>query len=298
LLTILRPPHLHQRANRLESAEVFPHHSGDGLAESEDKAMSDRQPWSVRGVSKEARAKAARAAHHKHMTIGEWLSQTIIAAANKDLGKDGAAAENASLPATQDRTGKLAGALGALVTHLEKGGGGGNQALTQKIDRTEAVLTGRMEQIAAAMYGVMQTVEKQGARDIGPDPQQQAMAVEQARIAEQLAEMTSAEARRQEQMGAIADALTMLAGKVEASPLPTQPVPEPVITRPGSTTSDSFEYVGSSTMKPTPRHHDPHAEEAARQIREAAESPPSMPDKEDNEPRRRGLFGRLRRRKD
>ena len=173
-----------------------------------------------------------------------------------------------------------------------------------------------MEQIAAAMYGVMQTVEKQGARDIGPDPQQQAMAAEQARIAEQLAEMASAEARRQEQMGAIADALTMLASKVEAGPVPTQPepepastpppvpdpepepVPEPVITRPGSTTSDSFEYVGSSTVKPTPRHHGPRAEEVARQIREAAESPPSMPDEENNEPRRRGLFGRLRRRKD
>jgi len=317
--------------------------------------VNDRQPWSVRGVAKEARVKAARAAHRRNMTIGEWVTRTVIEAANRDLGEESAqGGESAGLPATRDRTGELAGALGALVNHLETTGGG-NQALVQRMDRTEAALTGRMEQIAAAMYGVMQTVEKRAERDIVPDPQQEAMAAEQARIAAELEAMSTAEARRQEQMGAIADALTMLATKVEAgtqAPRPEPAAPEPSAPEPAApelaapepaapepertaaepkpeqagpgtgpapaaaqsgetmgggsqrqepslareTAADSFQYVGASTVKPTPRHHDPRAEEVAQQIREAAEAPPTMPADEDDEPRREGLFARILRR--
>jgi hypothetical protein len=346
----------------VESKGFFPHDAGDGTVIFEGGALSDRQPWSVRGVDREARDKAARAAHERHMTIGEWLSEAVIKTANHDLGIV-SAENNTNLPAKQDRTPELANALGSLVTHLEKSGGGGSELAT-RIDRTEAVLTGRMEQIAAAMYGVMQTVEKNSARTVEHDPRQQAIAEEQARIAEQIAMMSSAEERRQEQMVAIAEALTMLATKVDTAPVQpaaapvSEPLPQPVaepepqpapvvpdvaghagpvaetsapstwpdddeepltvglepldpepepqlrveprLERDAPAGTDSFRYA-NDTVRPhqtaepqaMPRHHDPRAEEVARQIREAATAPPSMPDDNDDEPRRPGLLGRL-----
>lgn len=52
--------------------------------------MSDKPatpaPWSVRGVSAEARAKAAKAARRRRMTIGEWVDSALIGAANEELG--------------------------------------------------------------------------------------------------------------------------------------------------------------------------------------------------------------------
>jgi hypothetical protein len=62
--------------------------------------MKDRQPWSVRGVTREARAKAARAASQQHQTIGEWVTQTLIAAADRDLGLASDAPAPADAPAT------------------------------------------------------------------------------------------------------------------------------------------------------------------------------------------------------
>ena len=146
----------------------------------------DRQPWSVRGVTGEARARAARAAHRRRMTIGEWVTETILRAAARDLGEtDEAPAPEAGLPAVQagpDRA--LAGALGALVQHLENDRGAGMAEVARRVERTEAVLTGRMEQIAAAMYGVMQTVERSAMTTVEhDDSSDEAMAAEQARLA-------------------------------------------------------------------------------------------------------------------
>ncbi|MBC6440563.1 MAG: hypothetical protein GDA49_09205 [Rhodospirillales bacterium] len=185
--------------------------------------MNDRQPWSVRGVDREARDLAVRAAHERRMTIGEWLSETVIEAARRDLDELAAEAGSSGLPAKQDRTGELAGALGALVNHLEKSGGLPGE-LANRIGRTEAVLTGRMEQIAAAMYGVMQTVEKQGTRTVDGDDG--ALAEQQARMAEQISAIAEAEQRRDQQMGAIAEALTMLATKGETPQAPAPATPE------------------------------------------------------------------------
>jgi hypothetical protein len=269
------------------------------------------------------------------MTIGEWLTETVIRAADRDLGEAEPDTGQANLPATTDRTPELAGALGALVQHLEKGGNEG--ALATRIDRTEAVLTGRMEQIAAAMYGVMQTVERNAAKPVEIDHRAQAIAEEQARLAEQMAAMASAEGRRQEQMGAIAEALTMLATKVEAprpepkpepaavapapaaepepvaaaavQPAPEQHAPEPpepivkteafntfTPQEPAVQPESQPQQIGGTVkprqMQATPRHTDPRAEEVAAQIRQSAMQPPSMPEDED-EPRRKGLLGRL-----
>ncbi len=197
----------------------------------------ERQPWSVRGVTGEARARAARAAHRRRMTIGEWVTETILKAAARDLGEtDEAPAPEAGLPAVQAAPDKaLAGALGALVQHLENDRGAGMAEVARRVERTEAVLTGRMEQIAAAMYGVMQTVERRAMTTVEheEDPRESAMAAEQARLAEQVARLAGQENRRQDQMAAIAEALTLLAGKVDAAGQPVvQPEPEPAQVEP------------------------------------------------------------------
>ncbi len=75
---------------------------------------------------------------------------------------------------------------------------------------------------------------------------------------------------------------------------PQEPAAQP---EPASEFSTPPAQVGG-TVKPrqmqatTPRHTDPRAEEVAAQIRQSALQPPSMPEDED-EPRRRGLLGRL-----
>ena len=91
---------------------------------------------------------------------------------------------------------------------------------------------------------------------------------------------------------------------VGLEPLDPEPEPqlrvEPRLERDAPAGTDSFRYA-NDTVRPhqtaepqaMPRHHDPRAEEVARQIREAATAPPSMPDDNDDEPRRPGLLGRL-----
>ena len=279
----------------------------------------DRQPWSVRGVTGEARARAARAAHRRRMTIGEWVTETILRAAARDLGEtDEAPAPEAGLPTVQagpDRA--LAGALGALVQHLENDRGAGMAEVARRVERTEAVLTGRMEQIAAAMYGVMQTVERRAMTTVEhDDSRDEAMAAEQARLAEQVARLAGQENRRQDQMAAIAQALTLLAGKVDAAGQPApQPEAAPVAPPPAATpepAAAATAFVRHEAPRaevapgpvepqaPQPRarhgvHHDPRAEEVAAEIRAAAKRPPEMGEPEDDR-RHRGFLGRLLRR--
>jgi len=296
----------------------------------------DRQPWSVRGVRGEARARAARAAHRRRMTIGEWVTETILRAAARDLGEtDEAPSPEAGLPAVQAAPDKaLTGALGALVQHLENDRGAGMAEVARRVERTEAVLTGRMEQIAAAMYGVMQTVERRAMTTLEhDDPREAAMAAEQARLAEQVARLAGQEHRRQDQMAAIAQALTLLAGKVDAAgrpapvaepvvpPAPTEPEPPAVqpaapspaaaapqaapsafvqheTPPPAEVTPDPVEPHEGARMRPRHGvHHDPRAEEVAAEIRAAAKRPPEMGDPDDDrEARRGGFLSRLLRR--
>ncbi|MEM7124082.1 MAG: hypothetical protein AAF563_22585 [Pseudomonadota bacterium] len=212
--------------------------------------MKDRQPWSVRGVSREARAKAARAAAHRHMTIGEWVTQVLVAAADRDLGTatdEPAPSEpsgGSNLPATNSGTEReLAQALGALVQHLQKNAEDAPVGdIVRRMERTEHALVGRMEQMAAGLYSVMQTMETRampiidgdqpaGARPKGAPP---IMLPDQSRLADAVERVVDAEARRQDQMAAVADALTMLAAKVDSgdsgsgSATTPEPADEPV----------------------------------------------------------------------
>jgi len=311
---------------------AVPQDGADGPFRGEALSDKDRQPWSVRGVTGEARARAARAAHRRRMTIGEWVTETILKAAARDLGETAdTPGAVAGLPAVQTAPDpQLAGALGALVRHLEKGGGTGMGEVARRVERTEAILTGRMEQIAAALYAVMQSVERGAARTVEHDgAREAALAVEQARLAEQVARIAGQEQRRQDQMGAIAEALTLLAGKVDQagrSPEPEpldldQPisfaVPQPAAPAPAlvpeaeadgsspapASGTDSLAPTEEPAPRPAPQprprhsvHHDPRAEEVAAEIRAAAKRPPEMPDDDEEERPRRGLFGRLLRR--
>lgn len=70
-------------------------------------------PWSVKGVEPEAREAAKIAARRAGLTIGQWLSQTIRAAATEQLrggGRFAAAAEGA---ASANTTADAAGTAGS-----------------------------------------------------------------------------------------------------------------------------------------------------------------------------------------
>ena len=97
-------------------------------------------PWSVRGVSQEARAKAARAAARRRMTIGAWVTGALTSAANAELGVGhGTQAARADPPAGDAATladqladyerhhqlkfDELAAAIAALAEQLDKAAG-------------------------------------------------------------------------------------------------------------------------------------------------------------------------------
>ena len=177
------------------------------------------------------------------MTIGEWVTQVLVAAADRDLGTatDEPAPNEPSggsnLPATNSGTEReLAQALGALVQHLQKNAEDAPVGdIVRRMERTEHALVGRMEQMAAGLYSVMQTMETRampiidgdqpaGARPKGAPP---IMLPDQSRLADAVERVVDAEARRQDQMAAVADALTMLAAKVDNSGGVSTATPEP-----------------------------------------------------------------------
>ena len=76
-----------------------------------------------------------------------------------------------------------------------------------------------------------------------------------------------------------------------------QPEPAPEAVAPAAQPATAAQQIGG-TVKPhqaqaTPRHAESRPEEVASQIRQSAMQPPSMADDEDDEPRQRGLLGRL-----
>ena len=167
------------------------------------------------------------------MTIGEWVTQVLVAAADRDLGtatEEAAPSEpsgGSNLPATNSGTEReLAQALGALVQHLQKNAEDAPVSdIVRRMERTEHALVGRMEQMAAGLYSVMQTVETRAMPIIDGDQPPGAppkgappiMLPDQSRLADAVERVVDAEARRQDQMAAVADALTMLAAKVDSS---------------------------------------------------------------------------------
>ena len=130
-------------------------------------------PWSVRGVSQEARAKAAKAARQHRMTIGEWVDTTLISAADDTLGSGGAArAAGDGFPGVSPGVsvgispgvsvssgaaparGELAKTLALLTHQIEKAGDAGrvmDETVTQFVERLDGIERGgrALETLAA-----------------------------------------------------------------------------------------------------------------------------------------------------
>ncbi|MCH7928879.1 MAG: hypothetical protein IIA01_00025 [Proteobacteria bacterium] len=65
-----------------------------------EEKRKQQAPWSVRGVSDATQSKAKKSAADQHVTIGEWVSQALVAAADSEL-RAGAPAATAT-DAAQD----------------------------------------------------------------------------------------------------------------------------------------------------------------------------------------------------
>ena len=113
-----------------------------GTGETGNKARAKApSPWSVRGVSREARAKASKAAAQRRETIGEWVTNALTQAANEELGtgprRDPSQYGRAGLPAStaQDET-PLGKALLALAERFERSEAR-NEAIVSLAERME-----------------------------------------------------------------------------------------------------------------------------------------------------------------
>ncbi len=177
-------------------------------------------PWSVRGVSQEARAKAAKAARRRRMTIGEWVDTTLIAAANAELGSGGAA-QAAAAPA-QRSDGAASGAVAPVA-----GAAGGAIEVAQApgaLAETLAQLSRQIEKAGAAGRAMDETVAQFVARLDGIERADRALETLAARFSDlerrdrrllALAERLVANERKNEQrLAVLASAMNVLAEKV------------------------------------------------------------------------------------
>lgn len=131
--------------------------TGSGATDAGNKPRAKApSPWSVRGVSREARAKASKAASRRRETIGEWVTNALTQIANEELGtgprRDYGQGAQADLPATsvQDES-----ALGkALLALAER-----SRALTLLVERLES-----SEKRENSLLTMMQSVAERAER--------------------------------------------------------------------------------------------------------------------------------------
>ena len=166
---------------------VMPKNNIDGRfgAEREAKPRAKTpSPWSVRGVSREARAKAAKAAARRRETIGEWVTNALTLAANDELGtgprRERPADVQGGLPAgpEQDET-PLGKALLALAERFER---------SEKRNDAIASLTRRMEGI------------EHGGRDVDVLAEQIGLVEQRSRALTLLAERLEGAERREKSL--------------------------------------------------------------------------------------------------
>ena len=118
-------------------------------------------PWSVRGVSREARAKAAKAASRRRETLGEWVTNALTQIANEELGtgprREGSQYATPGLPVSpaDDET-PLGKAMLALAEPFERSEKRNDaiSALAQRVDIAES--SGRDVSIMAEKIGIME----------------------------------------------------------------------------------------------------------------------------------------------
>jgi|GEM_PF-2175760 len=117
-------------------------------------------PWSVRGVSQEARAKAAKAARRRRMTIGEWVDTTLIATANDELGSGGATRAAATSPNTFPGMSQDASGGAAPSPAISPAGGGAREVapVPSALAETLARLAHQIEKTGDAGRAMDETV--------------------------------------------------------------------------------------------------------------------------------------------
>lgn len=119
-------------------------------------------PWSVRGVSREARAKAGKAASRRRETIGEWVTNALTQVANEELGSGPRSGQvlhsKGGLPTggiDQDET-PLGKALLALAERFERSEKR-NEAIVSLTERMEgAEYGGRDVSVMAKQIGIVE----------------------------------------------------------------------------------------------------------------------------------------------
>ncbi len=119
-------------------------------------------PWSVRGVSREARAKAGKAASRRRETIGEWVTNALTQVANEELGSGPRSGQvlhsKGGLPTggiDQDET-PLGKALLALAERFERSEKR-NEAIVSLTERMEgAEYGGRDVSVMAKQTGIVE----------------------------------------------------------------------------------------------------------------------------------------------
>ncbi len=118
-----------------------------------------KPPWSVRGVSQEARAKAAKAAARRRMTIGEWVNTALITVANTELGSGSASLSAAAGPAEPaggalqvkaQGSPELARAIETLTRQIERNGAN-EKAVSTLVERLDSLA--RTDQTMSAFAG-------------------------------------------------------------------------------------------------------------------------------------------------
>ena len=142
-------PHLGRVMSEIQTGAEHPRSDNSGAHQGKHPAGRAQRakassPWSVRGVSREARAKAVKAASRRRETLGEWVTNALTQIANEELGS-GPRSETtqsapASLPASpspdQSPLGKALLALAKRFEKTEKRDGA-ITALARRIDIAE-----------------------------------------------------------------------------------------------------------------------------------------------------------------
>lgn len=118
-------------------------------------------PWSVRGVSREARAKASKAASRRRETIGEWVTNALTQVANEELGTGPRRAQTQDAPGglpagpLQDES-PLGKALLALAERFERSEKR-NEAIVSLAERMEGGVYGGGEvSVMAEQIGIVE----------------------------------------------------------------------------------------------------------------------------------------------
>lgn len=101
-------------------------------------------PWSIRGVSREARAKATKAAARRRLTLGEWVTNALTEMANEDLGSGSRRQEAASGPSGVPATAPTGEGVGEAMQVLAERLGANEErdqaliSLARRIDAAES----------------------------------------------------------------------------------------------------------------------------------------------------------------